>query len=466
MLLSTNEMQRKVYAVMGTRAAPLLGKLRNVYPAPEKVPTLAISKDGDIFYNPDFLEEHCKEDEVALVTLMVHEFLHPLMRHHSRGEGKNPQIANVAQDAVINSTIAQMNWSQKGKFFDSFYGEKENPHPLEALLCSKGIVPPELPNMLEAKRACWERQAISSEEIYEAILKDMPPEEGDGEGDGEGQGDGGSQGEGQGQGQQQAQNQGKGPVVLGDHSDKSPSEELSPEQLLDRAEAAEGMLQEQGNDQVGKNGALMEIIAQIKNELGHLRKDSLYKWAIKRKFGKFVKKIQRPRVRTAPYVLNPSRMDVVKMGLRMPQEFYNNSVLDKAKDTAYEVVMYLDVSGSVGLKEIAEACSVISAFKFAPTEIYQFSTELHRVYLEELKKGVIKTTGGTDFEVVLNHAMENKHDRIVVFSDGQDSLKKVPKPPKKFKVFEVGYSSGRATVFPFKSAGYNAAYVDIEDLLK
>lgn len=251
-------------------------------------------------------------------------------------------------------------------------------------------------------------------------------------------------------------------MVLGDHSEKSQEEELSPEDLLERAEVLEKML----GEEAGKGGLMSEVIAKIKSDFRHLRKDSLYKWAVKRKFGKFVKRIHRQRIRTAPYVLNPSRMDVVKMGLAIPQSFYNNSILEAAKVQKHEVVMYLDVSGSIGIKELGEAVSIISQFKFAPSEIFQFSTEIQPVSLEELKEGIVKTTGGTDFQCVLGHIQKNNHERAIVFSDGYGSLSQVKTPPRHLKVFEVGYGSSRANLFPFVSAGYDATYADIEDLLR
>lgn len=154
------------------------------------------------------------------------------------------------------------------------------------------------------------------------------------------------------------------------------------------------------------------------------------------------------------------------MGLAIPQSFYNNSILEAAKTQKHEVVMYLDVSGSIGIKELGEAVSIISQFKFAPSEIFQFSTEIKSVSLEELKEGIIKTTGGTDFQCVLDHIQKNNHERAIVFSDGYGSLSLVKTPPRHLKVFEVGYGSSRANLFPFVSAGYDATYADIEDLLR
>ena len=55
-----------------------------------------------IYYNPDFLESLSVEQQTFV---FAHEVCHIAFNHILRSEGKDPQIWNIATDAVINAFL-------------------------------------------------------------------------------------------------------------------------------------------------------------------------------------------------------------------------------------------------------------------------------------------------------------------------------------------------------------------------
>jgi predicted metal-dependent peptidase len=73
-----------------------------------------------------------------------------------------------------------------------------------------------------------------------------------------------------------------------------------------------------------------------------------------------------------------------------------------------------------------------------------YSNKISRITLKELKGGKVETTGGTDFDCVMNHAASLPHGvkKVVAFTDGywgwgDDSLKKLEKRGTPLEFFFV-----------------------------
>lgn len=109
--------------------------------------------------NDDFVSKHCRT-ECHIKALLLHEFLHLLLRHTTRFERMTPAL-NVALDAVINSIIHRRLGEDYSSFMAEYYCEA--PGILRLL---------RLPNERERSRqfAFYGKRKLSLEEHAELTL--------------------------------------------------------------------------------------------------------------------------------------------------------------------------------------------------------------------------------------------------------------------------------------------------------
>jgi len=84
------------------------------------------------------------------------------------------------------------------------------------------------------------------------------------------------------------------------------------------------------------------------------------------------------------------------------------------------VSVYLDVSGSMGAMLEALHAALLPLRRTLVLKVWQFSTEVAEVSDREFERGRIRTTGGTDINCVVRHAVERAAHttRVVVLTDG------------------------------------------------
>ena len=68
------------------------------------VPTLGVDNQGNLYYNPEFVNK-MTQDEVKGVV--CHEVMHIALEHLKGLKGKDARVSNVAQDIVINDIILE-----------------------------------------------------------------------------------------------------------------------------------------------------------------------------------------------------------------------------------------------------------------------------------------------------------------------------------------------------------------------
>ena len=95
---------------------------------------------------------------------------------------------------------------------------------------------------------------------------------------------------------------------------------------------------------------------------------------------------------------------------------WRNQVKDDKKRNQ-GVAVYVDVSGSMH-SILPKVLSVISSLRKNISKVFQFSNKVSEASLEDTSKGKIKSTGGTDFDCIVEHAIKNEYSKIVVISDG------------------------------------------------
>ena len=121
-----------------------------------------------IAFSPDFLDD-LSNDELDFV--MMHEILHVVLQHVSRGRDLNSEAFNIACDIVVNSNILLSFGMDRKRITLSKYGESMN-------------LAPNGKNGYE----------YSAEEVYEMLTKSMKQSKSGGSGEGGGENKGGSGG--------------------------------------------------------------------------------------------------------------------------------------------------------------------------------------------------------------------------------------------------------------------------------
>ncbi|MFT5510778.1 MAG: hypothetical protein ACI89J_003875, partial [Hyphomicrobiaceae bacterium] len=82
------------------------------------------------------------------------------------------------------------------------------------------------------------------------------------------------------------------------------------------------------------------------------------------------------------------------------------------------VHVYLDVSGSMNEVKGPLYGAVLDCEKFVHPAVHLFSTKVADITLAELRRGVCKSTGGTDIACVARHLKANRVRRALIVTDG------------------------------------------------
>ncbi len=97
--------------------------------------------------------------------------------------------------------------------------------------------------------------------------------------------------------------------------------------------------------------------------------------------------------------------------------FFANTVV-KEHMTECRTHLYLDVSGSMLSKLEVLTGLLLSVKKYIGDSAWCFSGHVEKLPASGLANGVFSTTWMTDFVLPLQHAMDNRHEKILMASDG------------------------------------------------
>lgn len=112
------------------------------------------------------------------------------------------------------------------------------------------------------------------------------------------------------------------------------------------------------------------------------------------------------------------KKDLVLMAADQDLFFFQTQILvNRGK-----AVIYTDVSGSMsGIKEIIYSL-LIGLEQEYEVELFVFSTRLYPLSKDDLRQGIVQTTGGTDFDIWINDLKEKKYEKVLVITDGYCSI--------------------------------------------
>jgi hypothetical protein len=112
------------------------------------------------------------------------------------------------------------------------------------------------------------------------------------------------------------------------------------------------------------------------------------------------------------------RRSVVLRSMGVPQLLYPSLVSGCTREQRGRVHVYVDVSGSIGDLKGALYGAVTDCADVVHRTVHLFSTEVHDVSFEALRRGKCRTTGGTSIECVAAHMCRERVHHAVLLTDG------------------------------------------------
>ena len=113
------------------------------------------------------------------------------------------------------------------------------------------------------------------------------------------------------------------------------------------------------------------------------------------------------------------RRSVVSGALGIRTVLYRSDVVTRRIEAkGSRVHVYLDVSGSIGNLVGPLYGAVLSCREFVHQDVHLFSTKVANATLAELRRGVCKSTYGTNIECVAEHMSTHGVRRAVIITDG------------------------------------------------
>ena len=200
------------------------------------------------------------------------------------------------------------------------------------------------------------------------------------------------------------------PLLLGDHGSPGRPDPML-EELADRVDAALG-------------------IRHLPGLGGGLRVETLQPYARKPDPGPLLATLRQAiesdpddptrHLRLCPdrgLLPGPGRRELMSLACGVLPVFWPSSLPHHIEDDQ-RVHLFVDASGSMDewLPFLFRLCGELS--EHIGSSVCLFSNQVVRTSLGELAAGRVESTGGTDFDCVLDHALRKRWRRIVVLSDG------------------------------------------------
>ncbi len=377
--------------------------------ASREVPTAAVtcSDRPRLLLNPDFVAAHCERDE-HLFLLVMHELWHVILAHTTLYPRPTP-AHNIAFDAVINAGLA---WQFRAPEYRGFLEAVNPPDAFPALLLRPPVgwpSAPVYPNLPPRARQ---------------ILAQLYPPSGDGEG--------------------------PDPRAM-------PTYQEIVDLLVDAGCAAAGTLiggheDPSAEESAARSGALGEVVRDIVSRWppppfplgGRDAGGEARAWPmacadparpVRLAFGRVLRRVLGPpgratrRRRTQVEAeggaaccrtrATASRRRAACSAAPGRCGRSRRRRCCRAPERPRSTLVYLDVSGSMGAL-LPHLVGLLAPYVAAgQARVMQFSTEVSPLPPAELRRGTLTTTGGTDIDPVLRHALADRSvRRALLLTDG------------------------------------------------
>jgi hypothetical protein len=375
--------------------------------ASEDVPTACVSCERRpvLRVNPRFVKEHCRTD-AHLFMLVMHE-LHHVLLGHTRLFPRPTPAQNVAFDAVINALLcARFPEQAYTSFFTEQYSQEEGPLRI--------LAPPrhrEEPDQLDTLHRTLFAGEATAEEVFHAITREVGFEEVSIDG------------------------------LLGSHEreqhDGTWGTESADPMVVDAIRRIVETWPPPADPIRGRSLASvlkpMTVTPEtaIAAAVRKATRDALLGAADR---GCRQSRKTAGAVRALVPLPDPAdRRAGVARGLGATPLLCWSAVEDRRGRDEGAAHVYLDVSGSMDPWMALLYGALASLRRHIAPGVHLFSTQVETVPLRALRDGVRTTTGGTDLQCVLDHALAARARRILIVTDGyvgqtpQDEARKAEK---------------------------------------
>ena len=369
--------------------------------ATDAVPTAAVTLGGRsrLLINPEFVAKYCRTDH-ELVMLVLHE-LHHVALGHTRLFQRLTPAQNWAFDCVINAQLCRLySEPQHTSLFRGYYRADAMPQAL--------LRPPEgwrtrqerwLPGRVgDVHRALYSDASVTYSDLYQ-LLPVLAVAGGEGTGDAVAL-----------------------DRLLGDHDGTSEQSEIAPDVLRElRNILAEWPMVEQisGRDEGDEpHSSRVDRARALRLAAATLRRAILSIADLGAGQRGAVERRDEEREGLLPYALRPHRSDFVCQALGSPSLLHPQRLFAAGTVRRDVVHVYLDVSGSMSAVLPPLYATLSSLSGLLHPAVHLFSTRIDDIDLQQLARGVRKTTGGTAISPVTAHALNYGVRRALFVTDG------------------------------------------------
>lgn len=331
-------------------------------------PTIAIDREGILYYNQDFLQNNIKDD-VDLFTVIMHEIFHVLYHHVFYS---NDDISGIAMDAIINATLSTSGdfkvATLDGKFFRNYY---KNANTIPNTLLKPGSKMED--SAYEAVYSAIYGNGTTSFDLINILRTTLPPET-------------------------------KSNKLLGNHTGGAG---LDPVEI-----SVEISTRVRGDGR-----KLTKLLKKVLEQHLSIRQALLKRFADKLALDNFTFDANTKRVFRSPVPIRPSRRDMTLLACGYDIVFWNNIVDVAQRSPKGLITVYLDVSGSV-VGVLPKILGILKRHRQQISKMYTWSTMCVETDLDTLFKGEFQTSWGTDINCTMQHIEKNGVKKAIILTDG------------------------------------------------
>lgn len=478
----------EIFDNRATFATRLVQRIQIVPGTNKYIKTLAIGKDGIILVNIDFWRKMIRSRLDAKIVIL-HELFHAMTGDINKLQDMSKEehtLANLSMDMRINAAIVQCfvkddpmyRMSSQGDILTRMYPQSGiagllRPKSVYGIQSKYRLIYLSLYssettyNKLSKEHIEKSKKIFQSEESIRAALKLLIPKE-----------------------QQEPISK---LVFIGTHDvskeatkykgekhqeveDKNPdvkehdyqdTEQVSvDEDIKDEiADAMKDKLKDFADTlkRAGMSTSLYDNIIKVIESSRSLNLKALDSFTCNHKINE-IKQFWQKQKRTSSVVpIRPSSRDLAMLAAGIWPVTWHN-ITDEDGEINRNIAIYLDVSGSV-TSYLPQLMGIIKNLHKNIHTIYCFSNQVHKHSIQDISAGKYKSTGGTDFDCIIDHALEENVDKAVIFTDGYADVYKHKKEDvrKQLKDVAIVYFGESVNKKNFFDSEYKKGF-DLQEL--
>ena len=392
-----------------TLATRIVSKIEIVEKDHEYCHSLCVNKDGIILINKDFWSQYVKTNLDATIVFL-HELFHIALGDVFKLDSKDKyelELCNLSMDMRINAAIINY-------FLENSHRRTPLNNILERLYSKRGVYGLLRPFSSYSKnnkyaliyKTLYNNNTITTSDVQESFMKDvfkseksirnalkilLPRKEASLDG-----------------------------FYIGNHSRSANEKNASQVDEFLKEELGEALLDKLQGKEGGLNGGLSSVLyencVKLVKTSRSIKMQTFEKFACSAKINTLKAFYKRERRQTSVYPIRPTNRDLARVAAGDIPVLWNN-IKEVKGNVNKNVAIYLDVSGSV-TSSLPKILGVIKNLRKQITTVFCFSNEVYKHSMDELLQGKYKTTGGTDFNCIVKHAVDNDINKFICFSDG------------------------------------------------